>query len=222
MFKRRRPARTVFIIFFSLFIFTILTGGFYIVEYRLKPVIYEIAQARAIQLSTESVNRCIQKQISEETVQYQDFVNIHKDNEGRIVMMQANTIKVSRTASDITLAVEKSLEELKIQDIFIPIGQVSGTSLFANSGFRLKFNIMPVGVVHADITDKFEQAGINQTRHKIYLYLRTNIQIMLPLQKGETEIATKVPLAESIIVGQVPNVVVDMPQGIISSQLLEK
>ena len=219
MFKRRRPVRTVF---FLIFVIVMLTGGFWFADYRLKPVVYEIAQARAVQMATDLVNKCVQKQVSEEDVQYQDYVSIHKDNDGRIVMMQANTVKVSRTAADITLAIEKSLEELKTQDIYIPVGQVLGMPLLANYGPKVKIKIMPVGTVKADITDKFEQAGINQTRHKIYLSFRTNVRIIVPLQTGETEVATTIPLAESIIVGQVPNVVVNMPQGVLSSGLIEK
>ena len=218
MFKRRRPFKTVF---FLIFVTVMLMGGIWFADYRLKPVINEIAQARAVQLATDLVNKSIQKQISEEDTRYQDFVSIHKDNDGRIVMMQANTVKVSRTAANITLAVEKSLEELKTQDIYIPAGQVSGMTLLANYGPKVKLKIMPVGTVQADIVDKFEQAGINQTRHKIYLRFRTNVRIMVPLLTKETEVATTVPLAESIIVGQVPNVMVNIPQGILSSGLIE-
>ncbi|WP_066640317.1 sporulation protein YunB [Desulfolucanica intricata] len=219
MFKRRRPVKTAFILLAVLFV---LIGGLYFVDNRLKPTIYEIAQARAVQMATQLVNRSVQEQVLGENVQYQDIISIHKDNEGRIVMMQANTVKVNQMAANITLAVEKSLEALDTQEFYIPMGQVLGSQLLANYGPKVKVKITPIGTVKVNVMDKFEQAGINQTRHKIYLGFNTNVKIAVPLQSGQTEVATTVPIAESIIVGQVPQVVVNMSEGILSGGFIKK
>ncbi|MEG3070366.1 MAG: sporulation protein YunB [Candidatus Syntrophopropionicum ammoniitolerans] len=91
----------------------------------------------------------------------------------------------------------------------------------ANLGPRLKYNIMPAGTVRVNVVDKFETAGINQTRHAIYLNFDTNVRIVIPFKGGEAVIAMQVPLVESIIVGGVPSTFVSVQGGILGSGLLK-
>ena len=63
---------------------------------------------------------------------------------------------------------------------------------------------MPVGAVTAAFTSEFESAGINQTRHKIYLSMQTRVQLVLPAGGEQMDFSSQVLIAESIIVGRVP------------------
>jgi sporulation protein YunB len=74
-----------------------------------------------------------------------------------------------------------------------------------------------VGTVRVKIIDNFESAGINQTRHSIYLSFDTNVRIVIPTKSGDALVATQVPLAETIIVGTVPTTYVSLPGGLIGS-----
>ena len=80
---------------------------------------------------------------------------------------------------------------------------------------------MPAGAVRVNVVDKFEAAGINQTRHSIYLNFDTNIRIVIPSKGGEAVVGMQVPLVESIIVGGVPSTFVSVQGGILSSGLLK-
>lgn len=178
---------------------------------------FDIAEARAVQLSTEAINRTLQQEVSDANLQYKDFVAIEKDGQGHVTLIQANTVKVNKVASETTLAVQKTLQDMKSQDLELPLGQVLGISLFANLGPRIKVSIYPVGTVKVNIVEKFESAGINQTRHSIYLTFDTSVKIVIPTKSGGAVIATQVPLAESIIVGVVPSTYVSLPGGILGS-----
>lgn len=218
MFKRRKPLAPLFI----LLAFIILIGALFIfVDFKIRPTIFAIAEARAIQMATDAVNRSIREKVVEEGVEYQDFVKIHKDNQGRVALMQANTVKVNQVTADITLAVQKALEELKGQQFGIPLGQVSGTQLLAPYGPRVKVRIIPVGTVKVEVMDKFEQAGINQTRHLIYLAFDTMVRIVIPSKGAKTKIANQVPLAESIIVGEVPSTYVSLSSGLVGVGIIK-
>jgi len=212
--KRRHPYKNAFfIIFFSILVVGILI----LLDIKLRNVFFDIAEVKAVQIATEAMQRSIQQEATDKNIQYQDLINIHKDSEGRITLMQANTLIVNRIASSVTIAVQKALEDLRWQSFSIPAGQVLGIPLFANRGPKIKYSIMQVGTVRFSITDKFDSAGINQTRHTIYLNLDSNVRIVIPTKTAETVVSTQVPLTESVIVGGIPSTIITVPGGILGS-----
>ncbi len=218
MFKKRRKRKTVFsIVFINIIIIGIIISA----DLALRDAFFNIAEVRAIQLATETANKALQQEVANENLQYQDFILIHKDSDGRIVLMQANTIRVNKFAADTTLAVQKALEDLSWQSFGIPVGQVFGIPLLANLGPKIKYNILPVGAVRVNVVDTFESAGINQTRHSIYLNFDTNVRIVIPSKGGVAVVGMQVPLVDSIIVGNVPSTFVSVPGGILNSGLLK-
>ena len=218
MFKRRRPVKTFLLGLILLFTFLSL---FFWVDWYLRPSIFKIAEFKATQMATEAINQAIQQKVKDNNLQYQDFVQVHKDSRGRIVLIQANTVKTNQLAADITLAVQSTLQRLTGQTLSIPLGQLTGTYLLASRGPQVKVTIMPVGMVLVDVADKFEQAGINQTHHYIYLDFQTKIRIAIPTMKKETQVATKVPLAESVIVGEVPSTYVNISGGLFGGGIIK-
>ncbi len=206
MFRRRRP----FLLFLQwLLPFVILLVVVAGLDHLMRTTILQIAEVRATQLATEAINRTVQEEIWDNNLQYQDFVQIQKDDQGRIVFMQANTVKVTRMAADIVLTANRTLENLRGQRISVPLGQITGLYLFSSMGPRIKVTIIPAGTVEVNVDDKFEPAGINQTRHKIWLNFKTKVRVVIPSMYAEAGIATDVPLAESVIVGEVPSTFVN-------------
>ena len=63
---------------------------------------------------------------------------------------------------------------------------------------------MPIGSVSTDFETEFEACGINQTRHKVYLQGSANIRIVIPTGAKTTNVTANMLVAESIIVGGVP------------------
>ncbi|MDD3655116.1 MAG: sporulation protein YunB [Desulfotomaculaceae bacterium] len=219
MLKRRRPYLKVFAILAAVII--VLTSLIYI-DFLLRHVFYKLAEIKAIQVATEAMQNSILQEAANENLQYQDLVIIHKDEQGRVAMMQANTLKVNRIAASTIMAVQKNFEELRWKSFSIPLGEIFGIPLLARFGPGIRYSIMPAGTVHFNINDRFEAAGINQTRHTIYLKLDTNVRIVVPSKAGEVVVSTQVPLTESIIVGNIPNTFVTMSGGIFGSSSIKQ
>lgn len=213
MFQRRRPYRQFTALFLLLFI---ILGTFLFLEQRVRPTLFNIAEIQVTQMATQAINQTVQTEVTRESISYEDFVAIHKNNDGRVVMMQANTVRVNQMQADLTLAVQKSLQQLEGQKISVPLGQVLGSYIFAAYGPRIKIRVIPAGTVKVNVVDHFEGVGINQTRHQIYLDFDTMVRLVIPLRSGEVTVATKVPLAESIIVGEVPHVVANFSGGLLA------
>ena len=211
MLKRRKPYRKYFLILLlvgSIFSFIKLNNV-------VIATVYEMAEVKAVQLATETVNNAVRSKMSEENVKYQDFVEIHKDSAGKIVLIQANAVNLNKVATETTLAVQSSLLRLREETLYIPLGQVTGIYFLTNIGPGIRVDIVPIGTVRVEVADKFDQSGINQTRHSIYFIYNTDVRIVIPLKSGRASVVTQVPVTENIIIGEVPNTYVSLPEGLL-------
>jgi len=204
--KRKFPSITVIIVLAISILFYML----WFVELHLKPTLLAIAEARATLIATQSINRVINDKVSKE-IDPQTLVLIKVDNQGRVVLIQPNTMEFNKLAADTTIKVQEVLEKLSEEKINIPIGQVLGSQFLASMGPQITVTIIPIGTVQVKVIDKFEQAGINQTKHMVYLVATTNVKIVVPLVSKSVSVDTQVPVAEYVVVGEVPSTYVQFP-----------
>ncbi|MTI79744.1 MAG: sporulation protein YunB [Firmicutes bacterium] len=210
--KKRRLSSTAFFILLLIISASLI---YYFVDENLRPSIISIAESRANIMVNDAVSEAVQQKVSEENVSYSDLINIHKDNNGKVVMMQANTVRINQLATDITLEIDKALRQIEHEDINIPLGQTMGSHFLADYGPPINARILPVGSVNVVVSDNFDSTGFNQTRHQIKLDLKTKVVVAVPFYQKDINVHTVVPLTESIIVGDVPDTLVSIPGGIL-------
>ena len=190
--------------------FILITWGFFsYVEKRLTPNILAIAEARTRVLATEAINKAIKEKIAK-NVQYKDFISIHKDTSGQVTLIQVNTVEINRLESETALEVVKTLQEVTIDGLNLPLGIVTGSKILSNYGPSIKVKLVPVGTAEVNMVESFQEAGINQTRHRIVLEITATVQIVQPLLKSAITIRNDVPVAETIIIGNVPNAILNL------------
>jgi sporulation protein YunB len=185
-------------------------SGFWGVESHLKPTLMAFAEAKAVQMATQTINNVINEKVSQ-NIDPQTLVSIKLDSRGRVVFIQPNTLEFNRLAADTTIKVQDALKLLVEERIYIPIGQVLGSQLLASWGPKIVVTVIPIGTVQVKVIDKFEQAGINQTRHMVYLFATTHVRIVVPLVSSTVSVNTQVPIAEYVVVGEVPSTYVQFP-----------
>lgn len=199
----------------SIVIVTILLGAlftavFWTMETHLKPTLLTIAETKATLLATQSINNVISESVNL-GINPQKLVNVTLDSRGRVVLIQSNTMEFNKIAADTTIKVQNILKEIGEEKITIPMGQILGSQLLASVGPNITVTIIPIGTVQVKVVDKFEQAGINQTRHMVYLIATTQIRIVVPLVSKSISVNTQVPIAEYVVVGEVPSTYVQFP-----------
>lgn len=184
--------------------------AFWIVESNLKPTLLTIAEARATLIATQTINNVINEKIST-VIDPQSLITVRVDDHGKVVLIQPNAMEFNKLAADTTIKVQDGLRAIADEKIYIPIGQVVGSQLIASWGPNIVVTIIPVGTVQVTVVDKFEQAGINQTRHMVYLMATTTVRIVIPLVSKSVSVNTQVPITEYVVVGEVPNTYVQFP-----------
>lgn len=187
----------------------LLTAAVIAMEQNLSQTMLDMAFARAYSMAVETINRAV-KQAMGQGVAYEELINAQMDAQGRVSMLRANTMRMNELASQTALLAERELGSAENQVVEIPLGAALGVSFLSGFGPRLEVQILPVGAVHTSFDTEFETAGINQTRHKIFLNLRATVSLIVPTGSQLVEVTSTVPIAESIIVGEVPESFVDV------------
>ncbi len=182
-------------------IFNILIVFF---DRRVLPTVVEISKIMA---KTQTLNIINEKsmEILNEDFKYDEMIKIQKDNEGNINLIQADTVKLNYVAAKLANECNASLEDMKENTLEVPLGWTTSRSVFYRLGPNIKMHVEPIGNITTSYESKFESAGINQTRHKIYLNITAQIRLKLPLADQETTVTTQVPVSDTIIVGKIPN-----------------
>lgn len=185
-------------------IFLLLIGFLaYKLDRDLRPILMAYCDAEARIVATQTINGTIREEIGNK-ISYDDIMSVKTDNEGNVVMIQANTVELNRIGSEIALSVQNRIGSLQPSKVKIPLGVLLKNDLFAQYGPRVTFRMQPVGYVLSTYRSEFQAAGINQTRHIVYLDITTEILVIIPLAKNSVSVTSSIPIAESIIVGKVP------------------
>ena len=200
-FPQKKIKKTVLITFIILLTLFILV---WIIMRSVAPTIVAFAEARIRSLVTAAVNDAIFNVMSD-GVSYGELITIEKGLDGDAVLLSANSVMINKLANDTAKMSEQFISSIGEQGIDIPLGTLTGTPLFSGKGPKVKILVEPVGSVICRFVSEFEQAGINQTRHKIYLDVMTEVDIIIPTAESTVNTITQVLVAESILIGNVPD-----------------
>ncbi|MBW6409970.1 sporulation protein YunB [Clostridium weizhouense] len=140
---------------------------------------------------------------------YEEMIKIQKDNDGNINLIQADTIKLNHLMSKLSMECNEELENLGDIKVNVPLGWFTDNSLYYSLGPKVPIRVENLGNINAFYESEFQSAGINQTRHIIYLNVEAKVRIILPTKTDELGISTRVPVSDTIIVGKTPNTAID-------------
>ena len=72
-------------------------------------------------------------------------------------------------------------------------------------GPNIPIKISTSGTVITKVRSEFENAGINQTIHRIYLDVSCSVSLLTPYNVVEEKITNEVLLIENVVVGLIPS-----------------
>lgn len=186
---------------------TLLT--FIFIDHNINPAIITFSEARIQAISQAAIIDAV-KEIMGSSIKYTDFVNVLTDSQGNVTMIQANTMKMNDLASQVSEKAQEIIRSKGNEGISIPLGTITGSKLLAGMGPNIRVRVISFPAIATDFDSEFEYSGINQTRHKIYLTLKARIRIAIPLNTADIDVSLRVPVTETIIVGDVPHTYINV------------
>jgi hypothetical protein len=73
--------------------------------------------------------------------------------------------------------------------------------------------VIDVGHANAEVVSDLSEAGINQTVYSVSLQLEVELLLLLPGGTEQVTVRNVVPLAETVLVGDVPTQYITIEQG---------
>ena len=88
--------------------------------------------------------------------------------------------------------------------VSIPVANLLGSTLLMNRGPSIPVSVTMLSSSTASFRSELTGAGINQTRHQIFLELDVQLSFLLPWRDMDTSVQTEILVSETVIVGEVP------------------
>lgn len=171
----------------------------------LMPYLDVVTKGKAVSMVTAVVNETVNSIISE-NANFKNLVHVSRDEEGSINSIETDTAMLNNFSAEVSKTIDKKLSMMGSEKITVPFGSLFGNSIFSGSGPDLYIKVRPQGNVITSFESQFLDAGINQTRHAIFLNVKVHVSIVAPLLSTKTEISVIIPVAETVIVGSIPGV----------------
>lgn len=170
----------------------------------LQPVLREAARMQAGRLAEDALNQALQAAVSASAGK--ELVSLHAEN--GVTVLHIDAAGAAEVRMQASAAGLRMLSSLKKAGLRIPLGSALGIGILSGRGPVVRAAVFPVGTVSGRIVSSFEEAGVNQTCHRLTLALHADVAVLLPGDKLSFTVETSAPLCETVLIGSVPAVYV--------------
>ena len=213
--KKNKKRKMKFKYKFLISIIVILVLGFIYLTTIVNPIIFNYNKAVVEHNSVDILNNSIKNSLSDYL--YDDLVTIQKNDSGDITLISCNSSNVNKLSNTITSHCQTNLKSLENTGINIALLTFTGIPFLNGIGPKINIKTTPVGYCDSKYISKFTSCGINQTLHQLSIIVSAKVDVLLPIKTFEIEVNTEVLVCESIIVGKIPQVYLNI--GIIGNNM---
>ncbi|HJD06135.1 MAG TPA: sporulation protein YunB [Candidatus Onthoplasma faecipullorum] len=171
----------------------------------MSPVIITYSEAETRRIIEQAINLAVSNVINR-TLSYDSLIDINYNNNGEIQTMSANQYEINSITREIIKEAQIEMQTLGEDGLRLNIGTMTGIPFLIGRGPTIGLRLVPIGAVSSDFVSEFDSVGINMTKHMLYLYINIHVSIVMPIKSYDVYSTNQVMLAESIIVGKVPEV----------------
>ena len=182
----------------------VLALGVY-VPAQMRPLLASLATARGSNGVSRTVSEAVYEAIETGERQYDGLVTLEKDSQGKVTAVRSNMAAFNHLQAEILDTILTRVGQVSARELSIPVGTLTGSALLAGRGPRVKVRMESLGTSEARFENAFTSAGINQTRHQIMLHVDVYVSVLLPGFTTATKVSNAFTVAETVIVGSVPD-----------------
>lgn len=179
--------------------------GIAVFRIRFNDAIRALAQTQVTNTTSDLINDAIDRQIEDGTIQYDRMVYFEKDLEGRITALKTNMSEVNRLKTNILNLINDEILALSTDDLGVPLGNLFLPEFLSGRGPEIPVQILSIRNSDASFSSNFSQAGINQTLQQMNMHVSVDVTVLVLGQTNSFTVSSQVIVAETIIVGDVPN-----------------
>lgn len=200
--KRKRKKAALCLVLFLSFIAFPFAYVFCVVN----PVVIGATEHAVFSLSTSAVSDAVYDVLSQENVTYDDLVEIVYDENGQVELIQLQTVRLNLIARKFYQVAQVYLDNMGKNGVNVALGAFTGLPFLTEVGPKVNIKLVSIGAMTSQFESVFLSSGINQTLHKVYINLYASVSMILPAYNATIDSVTEMLVAESVIVGDVPQI----------------
>lgn len=170
---------------------------------KIEPILYNFTKAKAYTLAMNATEKAILSKI--QNISYDGIISKQYGENGKLVALYANTGEINRISNELILEIESNILKVEVSDINIPLALFLDLGIIGGGNAKINIKAIPLGDTKIECVSQFDSVGINQTRHRILLDVKTYYTIISPVYIKNECYHTEVLLAETIINGEIPS-----------------
>lgn len=179
-------------------------------ERKLQPVLAAAARAQTQNRMTAILERAVLEDLAGRELDRGDLVEIQRSGDGTITALTTDMTELNLLRAELVTAVLEAVEGVDVAELEVPLGSLFDSEILWARGPAIRARSLSVGTVGAEFDSEFSSAGVNQTMHRIWLELSVPITLLLPGGAVEVPVDTRLCVAETVIVGKVPDTYLHM------------
>ena len=169
-------------------------------EVRIRPIAEVMAESLARRTAASLIETAVGTLLDESA----PIVDVRVSDAG-VTSVSANTREIASLRTKAVGAVMDALTSAQKFTVKVPLFNLAGGALTSGFGVPIAVRMVPAGDVLADIRRDFVESGINQTLHTIDLRIRVELCLYLGARAQTFTLVSDIPLAQTVIVGAVPD-----------------
>lgn len=168
----------------------------------LRPQLIAFSESQLQNRLTWIANDAVSQALTDQELSYGGLVNLQTTE--TLSTFETDTMALNRLRVSILENIIAQVENFDSNSFGVPVGVLTGIDLLSALGPKLPVRVVSVTSADGQYRNEFTSAGINQTLHRIMLDVTLNAKLLLPGGIVEVVVSTPVCIAETVIVGQIP------------------
>lgn len=201
-FRPRRPIRprTRFLVL------TLVLGLVLYLHYGWLPTVRELVTMQLDNETSNLINEAVDAYLAEGQLCYEDLVTFERTADGSVAAARIDLGAVNRMKSVILRELDERIPERVRQSVGVPLGNALFPALLSGHGGSLPVRVVSLRSTNAELESGFSATGVNQTLHRLDLRVEVDLLLFTPAGLLSRQVSCTVPVAQTILVGDIPNI----------------
>ena len=205
MFAYRYYIKKSFLRFLRIFISIFIMSLLFLYILGMRDIVATISVNQLEYHVNNIINTAVYDCIKEQKFTFNDLIVVDKDSNGNINCISIDPYHANLMKSKIGAEINERVNNITNDDLEITLGMLLGYCALGSWGPKLPLTVSPNGNVNIDFKNEFVSCGVNQVQNNLLVDVNVDISALMPFYEVNSKIHSSVIIAQSVIVGKVPN-----------------
>ncbi len=172
------------------------------INIKLRPFVTSVTEGYAKILVSYTLNSVVKEELEKRDY---EFTDVRTNGDGSVMAVNLNAVETNLLRSALAVTLRERTAAMEEKVVMVPLGNFLPYHYFSGLGPKVPIRFLILSNTSIEFTDDFRAAGINQTLYTVTLDIKTRVRIYIPTMQSTVETENNIPIAQTLIVGDVPD-----------------